>query len=92
MNMFLKILLGCLILTFTACNKTGAYGFKEGQTYTCTRSAYNLIKGNNVKVIKVSMDYVVFTQEGVKPPNIWYNRKLTGDRLRLIVDNLEPKD
>ena len=82
MNMLLKVAACFLIFALTACNKTGAYGFKEGQTYVATINlGWGLYKGNNVKVLEATRDYVIFTREDVEPPHPWYNRRADGEDL-----------
>ena len=88
MNKLIKIVLCCLVCALPACNKTGAYGFKEGQTYVSKR----VEDGKEYRATKVTMDYVIFTMEGAKPPSPWYNRKVSGAQLMRWAYDLVLKD
>ena len=86
MNTFLKVALCCLVCVLTACNKTGAYGFKEGEIYETTQ----LHKGGdhdgeyiNVKIIEAGVDYIIFTEVGAKKGDYWYKKRVVQDKLRL---------
>ena len=85
-KLFIALMFSAL---FVSCNKTGIYGFKEGQTYVLDGEEH---KDATFKVIKVSSDYVIFTKEGVTPPNIWYNRKMTNPLLRAYVGDFKLAD
>ena len=72
---------------FASCNKTGVYGFKEGEKYISSEGA-----GLVYKVTKVSTDYIIVTMEGVNPPGFWYNRKLTGNDLTRFLRHVKLAD
>ena len=86
MNKLIKIVLCCLVCALPACNKTGAYGFKEGQRYVSSSpsliSNLDAVDTVTFRVIEATWDYVVFTKEGIEAPNPWYNRKVSGNELK----------
>ena len=74
----------------TACNKTGPFGFKEGQIYTDVEAIYEMIDYQSeqvgtrlvsYKVIEAGRDYIVFTKEGAEEGGDWYKKRVVGESL-----------